>query len=227
MFLDLKIVGIDFVLYIFLCSPHFISSGTVPIKALTDMSNPNAIQPFIEKNIRKTGYEKAVKEFLDEKRKSIQREQGQTQPIAAVASRSSHPTIHHHMTLRSKGRFNSPSVAASPSSHHNRTRISLWKFQKNIWRADKTFSVVKLNCCRRRQFIFSGRRSSWHASSEQKLIFVHLRDFHFFSARRRKANKHKKRVSPSKRTTTAINTFSLFSLRMNLFSSLRPCGSSR
>lgn len=53
----------------------------VPIKGLTDTQNPSSVQPFIDKNILKKGYEKAVKEFLDEKRRRIQEEQTQRVPI--------------------------------------------------------------------------------------------------------------------------------------------------
>lgn len=59
----------------------FISSGLVPIKGLTGTQNPSSVQPFIDKNILKKGYEKAVKEFLDEKRRRIQEEQTQRVPI--------------------------------------------------------------------------------------------------------------------------------------------------
>lgn len=71
----------------------------VPIKGLTSTQNPSSIQPFIDKNILKKGYEKAVKEFLDEKRKLIQEEQMQQAP-KLVSVRT--------MTLRSDIRTRNP-----------------------------------------------------------------------------------------------------------------------
>lgn len=107
----------------FLCSLHSIFSGTVPITALTATNNPNDIQPFIEKNILKTGYEKAVKEFLDEKRKVIQSEQERTRPIDAVASRSNT----HTMTLRSKGRLTNLLI---PAEATEATSVNIVKSDK-------------------------------------------------------------------------------------------------
>lgn len=56
----------------FLFSMNFIFSGTVQISGLTDTTNPGSVQRMIDQNIHKKGYEKAYKEFLDEKRKNIQ-----------------------------------------------------------------------------------------------------------------------------------------------------------
>lgn len=74
---------------------------------MTDTTCPNNVQPFIDKNIRKKGYEKAVKEFMDEKRKVIQKQA----KMSAVPVRSSNrlrermpeeqtqPTTHHQARL--------------------------------------------------------------------------------------------------------------------------------
>lgn len=55
--------------------PYYIFSGTVPITGLTSTAHVDSVQPFIEQNILKRGYRKAVKEFLDEKRQRIKRQQ--------------------------------------------------------------------------------------------------------------------------------------------------------
>lgn len=79
----------------FLCLLHAVLSGTIPMAGLTNTKNPDSVQPFIDKNIHKIGYEKAVKEFLDEKRKEIQKK---TAPFANSLK----------MTLRSHERVHDP-----------------------------------------------------------------------------------------------------------------------
>lgn len=85
----------------FLCFLHSILSGTIPIGGLTNTRNPDSVQPFIDKNIHKVGYEKAVKEFLDEKRKEIQKKQAPLAKLLAPVK----------MTLRSHGRLHTPSLS--------------------------------------------------------------------------------------------------------------------
>lgn len=105
---------------------YLIFSGTVPITQLTDTTNPTHVKTLIEQNIHRKRYEKACKEFLDEKRNitETQRNSDQVQEGQATQRKAATRKNAHSTTV---SRSNSPTIV--PLTIESRLRNRLQKVQ--------------------------------------------------------------------------------------------------